>query len=363
MPPWVCFATVGLVAFVPAQFNLFLRTPEKSHGLFVLAAAVAVAATVGWSAGLHGIRAGATTPGRDRMASFVALGLGLLLAFAYSFLASLTILPFKSVAAEDAGQPGEALLPLVLPETLKELVREEGSRQSMVERHKPGGVEFELRGHEMGLFFTQAGLAILYGLVFASLGAAGGLAVRSAGVSLGIRLQEGPASSPSQAAVLPPGVVGREPVAFISHASKDLEAAALVCAYLEGAGIACWIAPRNIPPGTKWMKAIAAGIRDCPVFLVLLSAASNESEYVLREVHQALSRQKLILPLRIDEVELSEELSLGLRTIQGLKLGNPPAPATLARLRAAIEGRVPGPDATVTAGSGPHPAKVNGSGS
>ena len=46
---------------------------------------------------------------------------------------------------------------------------------------------------------------------------------------------------------------------FISHSATDRDAAEAICAALEAAGLACWIAPRDIPAGTPWAAAIMAG--------------------------------------------------------------------------------------------------------
>ena len=43
---------------------------------------------------------------------------------------------------------------------------------------------------------------------------------------------------------------------FISYSSKDKPAADAACAILELKGIRCWIAPRDIVPGTDWGELI-----------------------------------------------------------------------------------------------------------
>jgi hypothetical protein len=47
---------------------------------------------------------------------------------------------------------------------------------------------------------------------------------------------------------------------FISYSSKDKVVADAVCAGLEGRGIACWIAPRDLVPGVDWGAAIVDAI-------------------------------------------------------------------------------------------------------
>ena len=43
---------------------------------------------------------------------------------------------------------------------------------------------------------------------------------------------------------------------FISYSSKDKPAADATCAVLESKGIRCWIASRDIMPGSDWGEAI-----------------------------------------------------------------------------------------------------------
>jgi hypothetical protein len=48
---------------------------------------------------------------------------------------------------------------------------------------------------------------------------------------------------------------------FVSYSSRDKPVADAVCASLEGRGIRCWIAPRDILPGADWGEEIIRGTR------------------------------------------------------------------------------------------------------
>ena len=90
------------------------------------------------------------------------------------------------------------------------------------------------------------------------------------------------------------------PDVFISHASPDAASAQAVCAALEQAGIACWIAPRDIAPGMEWADAIVSGIAGVQAMVVMHSAAAGASGMMRREVTIALDRGMAVLPIRID---------------------------------------------------------------
>jgi len=59
---------------------------------------------------------------------------------------------------------------------------------------------------------------------------------------------------------------------FISYSSKDKAIADAICHQLESEGIKCWIAPRDIEPGSKWTEAIMHGIEKCRAFILVVSA-------------------------------------------------------------------------------------------
>jgi hypothetical protein len=89
---------------------------------------------------------------------------------------------------------------------------------------------------------------------------------------------------------------------FISHTAKDKIFADGVCAKLEQRGIRCWIAPRDVPPGQSWPAAIASAIDNCKVMVLVFSVEVMSSQQVERELTMAANRNKIIMPLRIQDV-------------------------------------------------------------
>ena len=77
---------------------------------------------------------------------------------------------------------------------------------------------------------------------------------------------------------------------FISYASRDKSIAEAVCATLESKHIPCWIAPRDVLPGTEWAEAIVDAIDSSRALVLVLSDASNTSPQVIREIGRAASR-------------------------------------------------------------------------
>ena len=93
---------------------------------------------------------------------------------------------------------------------------------------------------------------------------------------------------------------------FISHSSKDKEIADKVVEYLESKGLACWIAPRNIVPGSDWAASISTAITASSVFLLIFSENSAASNQVARELSLAESKDNVFtVPYRVDNAELT----------------------------------------------------------
>ena len=105
---------------------------------------------------------------------------------------------------------------------------------------------------------------------------------------------------------------------FISYSTKDKAVADDVCSALENSGIKCWIAPRNIQPGTPYARAIINGITSAKIFLLVLTPDSNDSEHVINEVDIAFNAKKTIIPFFAEEVALNPELNYYLSRKQWL---------------------------------------------
>ena len=112
---------------------------------------------------------------------------------------------------------------------------------------------------------------------------------------------------------------------FISHSHADANAAKAVCAALEEAGIRCWMAPRDVLPGTDWADSIVRAVEAARVMVLLFSAHSSSSAQVHREVTLAATAGIAILPLRIDDTPLEGMMRYYLADTHWLDALDPPA--------------------------------------
>lgn len=95
---------------------------------------------------------------------------------------------------------------------------------------------------------------------------------------------------------------------FISYATKNTDIANYVVDKIERRGRTCFIAPRDINSGADYASEIIKGISNSLAVLLIFSSESDKSAYVLREVNSAVSRNKTIIPLRIENFLPSEAM-------------------------------------------------------
>src|SRR5579863_2429677 len=140
---------------------------------------------------------------------------------------------------------------------------------------------------------------------------------------------------------------------FISYASKDKTMADAVCARLESAGIRCWIAPRDIVPGTSYGEAIIKAIQKAKVMVLVFSSNANSSAHIPKEVERAVSHRVVIIPFRIEDVAPGNTLDYFIGSVHWLDAMTPPLEKHLDELAATIHKLLPGlPDAPIVGEEG-----------
>jgi hypothetical protein len=107
---------------------------------------------------------------------------------------------------------------------------------------------------------------------------------------------------------------------FVSYSSADQNSAERLVRQIEAIGIPCWMAPRDVPFGANYGKAILDAIESAEVVVVLLSANANKSIHVANEIERAASYRKTIVPLRLENVRPSREIELHISSRQWVDL-------------------------------------------
>ena len=97
---------------------------------------------------------------------------------------------------------------------------------------------------------------------------------------------------------------------FLSYASQDVDAARRICDALRAAGLEVWFDQSELRGGDAWDAAIRKQVKECALFVPLISASTNaRSEgYFRREWNLAVQRmldmaddQAFLLPVVIDD--------------------------------------------------------------
>ena len=99
---------------------------------------------------------------------------------------------------------------------------------------------------------------------------------------------------------------------FLSHASQDAEAAGRLSAALRAAGIEVWFDQSELRGGDAWNQKIHQQIRDCALFVALISVNTQArlEGYFRREWHLAVDRthdmaegKPFLVPVVIDDTQ------------------------------------------------------------
>jgi len=109
---------------------------------------------------------------------------------------------------------------------------------------------------------------------------------------------------------------------FISYSTKDQDIADQTKKVLETNGFSCWMAPQSIPAGSDYGEEIPKAINNCKVFLLLLSQSSQDSNWVPKEVGQAIGKGKTVVPFQIDNAAIKDSFDFYLTNSQRISAYN-----------------------------------------
>jgi len=123
---------------------------------------------------------------------------------------------------------------------------------------------------------------------------------------------------------------------FVSYASHDAAVANSIVENLEGQGLKCWIAPRDVKPGAQYAEAIVRAINEAKAVVLVMSASAVGSSHVGKEIERASSKRKPIIAFRIDAAPLNHALEYCLSESQWIDVPALRMPAALAKLKDAV---------------------------
>jgi len=124
---------------------------------------------------------------------------------------------------------------------------------------------------------------------------------------------------------------------FVSYSQPDRAPALGLVTHLEAHAIDCWVAPRDVEPGSDWAAQIIEAIAAARVMVLVFSASANASPQVRREVERAVHRRVAVLPFRVEDVLPSSSLEYFLSSQHWLDAFPPPLEPHYARLGAYLK--------------------------
>ncbi len=124
---------------------------------------------------------------------------------------------------------------------------------------------------------------------------------------------------------------------FISYSSMNKNVADAIVSDFEQHGIKCWYAPRDILPGEEWVTAIKNGLDNAKVLVLLYTDESNDSRQVMNEVALAFNEGKTIVPFRLTDSGMNNELEYYLTRVHWLDAVSKPLNKNIEELREYLE--------------------------
>jgi TolB-like protein len=118
-----------------------------------------------------------------------------------------------------------------------------------------------------------------------------------------------------------------------------------VCAALEQAGIRCWVAPRDVMPGTLYADAIVRALNDAKAVVILLTENAVASPHVGKEIERSSSKRRPLIALRLDAAPLTPAFEYFLSESQWIDAQSAGVAAVMPRLIQALRQLHAGPSA------------------
>jgi LPXTG-motif cell wall-anchored protein len=122
----------------------------------------------------------------------------------------------------------------------------------------------------------------------------------------------------------PPGIDQSQAIrnskVFISHSSKDQEAAEKISTALENRGLQCWFANRDVNLGENFQESIHRAIRSAKVMVLVFTKNANNSAEINKEVALAGKYELVVIPVRVEDVQATGALGYELATRQWIDL-------------------------------------------
>ena len=111
--------------------------------------------------------------------------------------------------------------------------------------------------------------------------------------------------------------MGDGPYVFVCYAHADAARVYPEIDWLNEQGVKVWY-DQGIEPGSNWRSTIGDALLGASHVLFFISEASLASAHCNREIHLALDEETNVVPVYLEDVELTSDLKIGLTRLQAL---------------------------------------------
>ncbi len=115
----------------------------------------------------------------------------------------------------------------------------------------------------------------------------------------------------------PSGFQSLRPYVFISYSHKDANSVFSILTEMSKLGLNYWY-DKELKTGSEWTEELGEKILNCDMVMVMLSNSAILSRNVRNEITMGLNHKKKILPVFLEDVELSPGAELQLQGFQWL---------------------------------------------
>ena len=109
---------------------------------------------------------------------------------------------------------------------------------------------------------------------------------------------------------------------FISYSRRDIDKAKEITELLDAHSIRYWIDQTGIYSGVNYKEVIVDAIDTAKVVLFLSSVDSNASINVIRELGYAVSQDKTIIPVMLDDTPYAKSIKLDISDVDQLEVSD-----------------------------------------
>lgn len=103
---------------------------------------------------------------------------------------------------------------------------------------------------------------------------------------------------------------------FISYSTKHQEMADAIKDLFNKNGIKTWMAPYDIPGGFEYAAVINDALKNCSCLAFLFTDAAQNSRWVRKELERAINYNKVIIPIKLEDVEMNSAIEFYLSDFQ-----------------------------------------------